>query len=169
MAANRLISDELLELRQLVKGSDSIELKLTLPENTYRSAAAALGVDPLEAQIRQVFFFDTPDLELNRAGVVAGPPGPGSRRRLRDQAAARRPACPPSSASCRSSWSRSTPSRAATCARPRSRASRRPRCAKRCRRQAAAQAVLQAAAGVLRRARAPGDLDDLAVLGRSSC
>ena len=66
-----LISDELLELRQLVKGSDSIELKLTLPEHSYRSAAAALGVDPLEAQIRQVFFFDTPDLALNRAGVVA--------------------------------------------------------------------------------------------------
>jgi hypothetical protein len=66
-----LISDELRELRKLVKGADSIELKLTVPENHYRSAAAALGVDPLEAQIRQVFFFDTPNLDLNRAGVVA--------------------------------------------------------------------------------------------------
>jgi hypothetical protein len=66
-----LISEELLELRRLVKGADSIELKLTLPDYSYRSAAAALGVDPLEAQIRQVFFFDTPDLDLNRAGVVA--------------------------------------------------------------------------------------------------
>ena len=56
---------------RLVKGADSIELKLTLPEHSYRSAAAALGVDPLEAQIRQVFFFDTPDLDLNSAGVVA--------------------------------------------------------------------------------------------------
>jgi hypothetical protein len=27
-------------------------------------------MDPLEAQIRQVFFFDTPDLELDRQGVV---------------------------------------------------------------------------------------------------
>ena len=42
-----------------------------MPEHSYRSAAAALGVDPLDAQIRQVFFFDTPDLDLNRAGVVA--------------------------------------------------------------------------------------------------
>ena len=66
-----LITDELLELRRLVKGADSIELKLTLPESAYRSAAAALGVDPLDAQIRQVFFLDTPDLALNRAGVVA--------------------------------------------------------------------------------------------------
>lgn len=31
---------------------------------------AALGLDPLEAQIRQVFFFDTPDLALNKHGVV---------------------------------------------------------------------------------------------------
>jgi inorganic triphosphatase YgiF len=31
---------------------------------------AALGLDALDAQIRQVFFFDTPDLDLNRAGVV---------------------------------------------------------------------------------------------------
>ncbi len=30
----------------------------------------ALGMDPLEAQIRQVYFFDTPDLALNQQGVV---------------------------------------------------------------------------------------------------
>jgi hypothetical protein len=66
-----LTADQLAELSQLVSGSDSIELKLTLPERSYRSAAAALGVDPLEAQIRQVFFFDTPDLTLNKAGLVA--------------------------------------------------------------------------------------------------
>jgi hypothetical protein len=60
-----------IELRRLVKGADSIELKLTIPENSYRSAANALGVDPLDAQIRQVFFFDTPELDLNKAGVVA--------------------------------------------------------------------------------------------------
>jgi hypothetical protein len=71
MAGNRLITDELMDLRRLVKGADSIELKLTLPEGSYRSAAAALGVDPLDAQIRQVFFFDTPNLDLNQAGIVA--------------------------------------------------------------------------------------------------
>ena len=72
MASNTgLITKEARELRRLVKGADSIELKLTLPEHSYRSAAAALGVDPLDAQIRQVFFFDTPGLDLNKAGVVA--------------------------------------------------------------------------------------------------
>ena len=67
----KLVSDELLDLIELVKGADSIELKLTVPEREYRSGAAALGLDPLEAQIRQVFFFDTPDLTLNQAGLVA--------------------------------------------------------------------------------------------------
>ena len=41
-----------------------------MPERSHRSATTALGIDPLEAQIRQVFFFDTPDLALNQAGVV---------------------------------------------------------------------------------------------------
>jgi hypothetical protein len=54
----------------LTKESDSVELKLTVPESDQRSAVMALGMDPLDAQIRQVFFFDTPDLALNRAGVV---------------------------------------------------------------------------------------------------
>jgi hypothetical protein len=58
------------ELLSLIQGSDSVELKLTVPESQQRSAVAALGLDPLAAQIRQVFFFDTRDLALNRAGVV---------------------------------------------------------------------------------------------------
>jgi hypothetical protein len=61
---------ELEELLELLGGADSIELKLTVPEADQRSAVAALGLDPLDAHIRQVFFFDTPDLSLNRHGVV---------------------------------------------------------------------------------------------------
>jgi hypothetical protein len=67
----RMVSDELLQVLELARKSDSIELKLTVPEHAYRSTAAALGIDPLDAQIRQVFFFDTPNLDLNKAGVVA--------------------------------------------------------------------------------------------------
>jgi hypothetical protein len=63
-------SEQFAELVQLIRHSDSVELKLTVPEPNQRSTLAALGVDPLEAQIRQVFFFDTPDLKLDRAGVV---------------------------------------------------------------------------------------------------
>jgi hypothetical protein len=58
------------ELLGLVDASDSVELKLTVPEADQRSAVQALGMDPLQAQIRQVFFFDTPDLALYKAGVV---------------------------------------------------------------------------------------------------
>jgi hypothetical protein len=56
-------------LLSLIKGADSVELKLTVPMSE-RGRGAALGVDPLDAQIRQVFFFDTPDLALNKSGVV---------------------------------------------------------------------------------------------------
>ncbi len=54
----------------LLKDSDSVELKLTVPEHDQRSAAVALGLDPLEAQIRQIYFFDTPELALDKQGVV---------------------------------------------------------------------------------------------------
>jgi hypothetical protein len=41
-----------------------------VPEPHQRSTVSALELDPLEAQIRQVFFFETPDLALDAAGVV---------------------------------------------------------------------------------------------------
>jgi hypothetical protein len=65
-----LSGDELQGLLDLVQHADSVELKLTLPESGRASTAAALGVDPLQAQVRQVFFFDTPELALHAAGVV---------------------------------------------------------------------------------------------------
>jgi hypothetical protein len=54
----------------LIKSADSVELKLTVPDTDHRSAVAALGMDALDAQIRQVAFFDTPQLTLNEHGVV---------------------------------------------------------------------------------------------------
>jgi hypothetical protein len=65
-----LSDDALLEVLSLIEGADSVELKMTVPESNQRSAIQALDLDPLEAQIRQVFFFDTPDLALNASGVV---------------------------------------------------------------------------------------------------
>jgi hypothetical protein len=66
----RLSDQDLAELIALTKGADSVELKLTVPVSDRSRGAAALGVDPLDAQIRQVYFFDTPDLTLNKSGVV---------------------------------------------------------------------------------------------------
>jgi hypothetical protein len=65
------LSDEDLEqVLALSGGADSVELKLTVPEADHRSAVTGLGLDPLDAQIRLVCFFDTPDLALNQQGVI---------------------------------------------------------------------------------------------------
>ena len=68
--APSLSGEDLAELIALTKGADSVELKLTVPVTDRSRGAAALGVDPLDAQIRQVYFFDTPDLTLNQSGLV---------------------------------------------------------------------------------------------------
>ena len=65
-----LSNEELSGLLTLIKGADSVELKLSVPLSDRTKAGAALGVDPLDGEIRQVYFFDTPDLRLNKSGVV---------------------------------------------------------------------------------------------------
>jgi len=66
-----LSDEEFVRLTETLKDADSVELKLTVPEPNQRSTVEALELDPLDAQIRQVFFFDTPELALDAAGVVA--------------------------------------------------------------------------------------------------
>jgi hypothetical protein len=66
----RLTDTELTELMRLVKGADSVELKVTVPADAHRATIQGLGIDPVEAQPRQAYFFDTPDLALNDAGLV---------------------------------------------------------------------------------------------------
>ena len=68
--AARLTDAQVGEVLALARDADSVELKMTVPDSYRRAAVAALGVDPLDAQIRQVYFFDTPDLALNGVGVV---------------------------------------------------------------------------------------------------
>ena len=66
----RLSDAQLGEVLQLLKGTDTVELKVTIPETAHIATIRGLPLDPVEAQPRQVFFFDTPDLTLNNAGVV---------------------------------------------------------------------------------------------------
>lgn len=68
-AVRALTDEQLRDVLRLSKGSDSVELKLTVPASGQRSAVQSLGIDPLDAQIRQVYFFDTPDLALYEAGM----------------------------------------------------------------------------------------------------
>jgi len=53
-----------------IERSDGVELKLSVPLSDRSRAGEALGADPLDGQIRQVYFFDTPDLTLNQRGLV---------------------------------------------------------------------------------------------------
>jgi hypothetical protein len=68
--ARVLSPEDTLKVLQLAKGANSIELKLSVPLTGHRATIKGIGLDPVEAQPRQAFFFDTPDLALNRAGVV---------------------------------------------------------------------------------------------------
>jgi len=68
--APALTTEQIQELLALLEDSDSVELKLTVPESHQAETIRSLELDPLEAQIRQVYFFDTPDLALDAQGVV---------------------------------------------------------------------------------------------------
>ena len=68
--AKPFTKEELVEVFKLIKGASSVELKLSVPLTGQRATIKSIGLDPVEAQPREAFFFDTPDLALNRAGVV---------------------------------------------------------------------------------------------------
>jgi hypothetical protein len=62
--------EQVAEILKLAKGSGSVELKLSVPDDVHRATIRSIGLDPVEAQPRQAYFFDTPDLALYKAGVV---------------------------------------------------------------------------------------------------
>lgn len=64
-----LSGEQILEMMEKALAMDSVELKLMVPDEQ-RMTLANLGADPLKAQIRQVYFFDTPDLQLYESGVI---------------------------------------------------------------------------------------------------
>jgi hypothetical protein len=71
---------------------DSVELKFAVPDGEEAVAMAALGIEPLTVEARQVYYIDTPDLALLAQGVVLR-----ARRRqrgLHDTAVKLRPVVP---------------------------------------------------------------------------
>jgi hypothetical protein len=68
--APSLSGAQLGEILTLLPGSDTVELKVTVPEVGRRSVIERLGMDVMRAEIRQVAYFDTPDLQLNQHGLV---------------------------------------------------------------------------------------------------
>jgi hypothetical protein len=69
-AVKPLSAEELIKLFRLGKASDAIELKLSVPATEHRATIKSLQLDPVEAQPRQAYFFDTPSLDLSKAGLV---------------------------------------------------------------------------------------------------
>jgi hypothetical protein len=63
-------ADQLAGLLGALPDVDSVELKLTIPRADQRTVARRLGIDSMDAEIRQVVFVDDPELQLSAAGVV---------------------------------------------------------------------------------------------------
>jgi len=68
--AEPISGEALIELLKLATRAKSIELKLSVPLTSQRTAVESIGFDVVEMQPREAFFFDTPDLALNRAGMA---------------------------------------------------------------------------------------------------
>jgi hypothetical protein len=68
--AGELSRSQLDEVARILKDVGSVELKMVAPMDTHRATIGKLGLDPIEAEVRQVYFFDTPNLDLSKAGVV---------------------------------------------------------------------------------------------------
>lgn len=54
----------------LVSGANAIEIKVTIPESQVDSTLARFGLTVDNDEERYIYFYDTPDLDLNRAGII---------------------------------------------------------------------------------------------------
>jgi hypothetical protein len=71
MTDSTVSGERLVEMIAATKSSDSVEFKQTIRGVDVQIAGDSLGFDPIDAEIRQIVFFDTPDMALYHAGVVA--------------------------------------------------------------------------------------------------
>lgn len=68
--ASNLSAEDVRKLLHVIKNSKSIEIKVSVPMKAHFGLGKAFGFDPVEAEPRQVYFFDTADQTLNRAGLI---------------------------------------------------------------------------------------------------
>src|SRR5258706_297658 len=66
----QLTDEGIVQILSLLKNTDGVELKVTVPDADRHSAVLELDLDVLDCDLRQAVFFDKPDLQLSRAGVV---------------------------------------------------------------------------------------------------
>ena len=69
-AAKPMSAESVVKILELSQASDAVELKLSVPAPEHRATIRSLGLDPVEAEPRQAYFFDTPNLDLSKAGLV---------------------------------------------------------------------------------------------------
>ncbi len=69
-SASELTQEDVMKIYELIKGSTSVELKVTVPDTLRRGVVERMKFDPVEAEPRTAYFFDTPDLALSKAGIV---------------------------------------------------------------------------------------------------
>src|SRR5215470_7861193 len=54
----------------MISGANSIEIKATIPESQVDSTLARFGLNIANDQERYIYFYDTADLDLNKAGII---------------------------------------------------------------------------------------------------
>ncbi len=59
---------ELKKLLHLVRNAKSIEIKVSVPMAAHQRTALGMGIDPVEAEVRHVYSFDTANQEA-RSGL----------------------------------------------------------------------------------------------------
>ena len=59
--AQGLSREQIDEVLTILKDVNSVELKLVAPADKHRATIGKLGLDPIDAEVRQVYFFDTPE------------------------------------------------------------------------------------------------------------
>ena len=59
------------KVAQAVAGAEAIEIKATIPDHQVRGALARFGLTQTNDEERYIYFFDTPGLDLMRAGIIA--------------------------------------------------------------------------------------------------
>ena len=56
---------------RLLEGAEAIEIKATVPQKQIRTAMARYGLTQKNDEQRYIYFFDTPRLDLLKAGIIA--------------------------------------------------------------------------------------------------
>jgi hypothetical protein len=59
------------QVAKAMAGADAIEVKATIPDHQIRHALARFGLAASDHEERYIYFFDTPRLDLLRAGIIA--------------------------------------------------------------------------------------------------